>query len=166
MKDKHYDARQEAKTPEERKAAVLEHIRYLDEKILTAFEFLSALGYGGPEISHRHMDNVKDDAGYGDGPRTDAVYRNPRSRTLTVSAELHYAMAELKITVSNTDTEDYFTYDGYRRYAKRRDAGIEYFETQANRAEEMCAYVFRAVKEDFSGSLKTVILGDEWLEIS
>jgi hypothetical protein len=163
MKDKHYDAWQDAKTPEERKAA--EHIRYLGEKILAAFEFLAALGYGGPAISHHNMDNVKEDAGYyEDCPRTDVVYRHPRSRALT--AELHSGPVELKVTVANTDRDDYFTYDGYRRYAKRRDAGIEYFETQANHAEELCDYVFRAVKEDFSGPLKAVIQGGEWLEIS
>ncbi|MDR1899172.1 MAG: hypothetical protein LBQ55_04105 [Treponema sp.] len=167
MNDKHYDAWQDAKTQGERKAAVAEHIRYLDEKIFAAFEFLAAFGYAGPEIAHHNMDNVKEDAAYyEDCPRTDAVYRHPRSRTLTVTAGLHHAMAELKITVTNTDTEDYFTYDGYRRYAKRRDTGIEYFETQANVTEELCDYVFRAVKEDFFGPLKAVIQGGEWLEIT
>jgi hypothetical protein len=61
MKDKHYDAWQDAKTQGERITAAAEHIRYLDEKIVVAFEFLAAFGYGGPEISHHNMDNVKED---------------------------------------------------------------------------------------------------------
>jgi hypothetical protein len=170
--DGYYDEWEKAKTTEERLAIITVELGKLEEKISVDFAFLKDLGYGTPEFVRRNDDRDGADCELGDydnAPHIEGIYKNGKSRQVSVSGQLAYGLqsVQAKITMLAEDGsgKDHFTYEAYRRHAKRRDPGIEYYELHRNKVETLTDFYFRAVKEDFLSSLKEVVLGNEWLDI-
>jgi hypothetical protein len=171
MENGYYEKWQGAHTTEERLAIITEELRALEEKISCDFAFLKDLGYGTPEFVRRNDGPEGADCAPGDddhAPHIEGIYKNGKdqhdgsSRLVTISGDLSYGFVHVQARITNTkgtnaegitlspggeppaeDVNDYFTYEGYRRYAKRRDPCIEYYELHCHKIETLTDFYFQ-----------------------
>jgi hypothetical protein len=170
MADKTFDDWQSAKTVAERLVIVTAALERLEAKISADFAFLTELGYGAPVFSCKNV-GAEGIAAGGEGysenaPHLECVYIR-RGRSVTVAGDFNWGFIHAQVTLSELaedgSVRDYFTYEAYRRHAKRRDPGIEYFEKK--RPESLTDFYLSAVKEDLLTVLREVALGNEWLSL-